>query len=546
MIRRVVIRNIKTFGRQEFSISDHLVIVGPNNAGKTTLLQAIAAWSEIARQWADNNPDLARDADGTYPTTDLNLLRFHSVPLASFDHLWRDRNVQNPASIWVHTDQWKIGFEVEYEKSESVIIRPAKEVKETDLERYLLAPLIPVYVPSFSGLDINEPLYNPVVIPFRQARMQAGSVLRNLLNAVYQDEKKWQKLTDVVRSFFGYELLPPSAAAVISVRYRHSEQDTYYDLSSAASGFLQILVIYSSLLASDSSVLLIDEPDAHLHILLQGKIYRDLGEYSRERGSQLIIATHSETLINAVDPRHLRILINGQVKQVPEHSRHTKQTLVTALTALDNLDYALAFSSPGILYVEGSSDIDILLAWAKKLAHPLAHFLDRPFWKSTVHETHHGVSVKSEKHFESMRLVRDDIPGVELRDKDRRDDAPATRRLKNGLVRMFWKRYEIESYLLHPVPICRFVEMIGGKTAAKKALQYMKKQLPPVLYENPFELSDIVLNVKAKTILSNIMQSSGIVVGENEYYQIAEQMRKEEIHPEVVEKLNGIAEYLEI
>ena len=45
MIRKVVVSNFKKFEQQEFDIPDHLVIAGPNNSGKTSLLQAIAAWS---------------------------------------------------------------------------------------------------------------------------------------------------------------------------------------------------------------------------------------------------------------------------------------------------------------------------------------------------------------------------------------------------------------------------------------------------------------------------------------------------------------------
>ena len=59
MIRRLEIRNLKRFKQFECALAEHLVIVGPNNCGKTTLLQAIAFWSEIALHWARYNPDLA-------------------------------------------------------------------------------------------------------------------------------------------------------------------------------------------------------------------------------------------------------------------------------------------------------------------------------------------------------------------------------------------------------------------------------------------------------------------------------------------------------
>ena len=545
MIRKVVVRNFKKFGQQEFDIPDHLVIAGPNNSGKTTLLQAIAAWSEIAFQWLENNRDLAREEDGNYPHKDFNLLRFNSVPLADFNHLWKDKHAEQTVSVWLHTYQWEIGFEIVYKEMELAAVRPARDVNENDLEKYLNDPLIPVYIPPLSGLDIKEPLFDSVVIPARLARLQAGSVLRNLLLAVSRDAQKWQKLQEVVGSFFGYELLPPSGGAEILARYRHSAQDTYYDLSSAASGFLQILVVYASLLHKDSSVLLIDEPDAHLHILLQDKIYRDLRDYARWSGSQLIIATHSERLINAVDLRHLCVLLDGRPKIVAEKSERT--ALITSLVALDNVDIALAFTTPGILYVEGHSDISILRAWAEKLNHRLFPFLEKPFWRPTVYQTHqYGEGIDSERHFEALKLVREDVSGIELRDSDGREVDTGPRILQNGLARMHWRRYEIESYLIHPDAIARFVESVSGKEAADRVDTYMEQQLPPVVYSSPLEFSDYLQGTKAKVILSKIMQEAGLVVRESDYFHIAAQMTKEEIHPEVVEKLDAIAKHFKL
>ena len=60
MLRRVVVRNFKVFDEQVFDLPRHLVVVGPNNCGKTSLLQAIATWSEIANHWFANNAEIAR------------------------------------------------------------------------------------------------------------------------------------------------------------------------------------------------------------------------------------------------------------------------------------------------------------------------------------------------------------------------------------------------------------------------------------------------------------------------------------------------------
>ena len=533
MINRVIIENFKKFEHLEFELADHLVIAGPNNCGKTTLLQSIAAWSEIAIQWTDTSADLARKQDGNYPHIGLNLLRFHSVPLADFDHLWPEKNVGDPSSIWLQTDQWRIGFEILYNEQELASVRPAKGVNEENLERFMRDPLRTVYVPPLSGPDIAEAPYDPLVIPARLARAQAGSVLRNLLLAVSQDFQKWQDLCEVVRAFFGYELDYPSRAHEILARYRHSAESSSLDLSSAASGFLQVLLVYSALLQRETSVVLMDEPDAHLHILLQDKLYGRLCQIARQSKSQLIIATHSERLIRAAGADSLRLL-TGEIRRVKD-KRKLPDTM-----RLEQTDILLAETEPGILYIEGATDIPLLREWARVTRHQLLSFLEKPFGWHTAENTWPAV-----RHFSAMRLMVPELLGVELHDRDEKEyHSPET--VTSGMIRIIWKRREIESYLIHPEAITRFVEDKGGRQAAERATQYMKREFPIVLYEAPFELSGYASDVKAKNLLGRIFHEARLRIREADYFQIAAEMTIDEIHPEVIEKLDAIAEHFNL
>ncbi len=538
MINKVIVHHFKKFARQEFDIPRHLVVVGPNNCGKTTLLQAIGAWAEFAYNWVVTNPDLAREKDGNYPSTNLNLLAFHSVPLADFEHLWTDKKVRDPVSVWLHTDQWKIGFEIIHHENELSYIRPAKEVHEKDLEKYIKDPFVPVYIPPLSGIEIREPSLNLADVRSAYfAKAQAGSILRNLLLAVSQDKQKWTKLQNVIQDFFGYKLDPPSGGAQIHVRYRHSVEGQSYDLSSAASGFLQVLMIYAALLAKEESrVFLMDEPDAHLHLLLQDKMYRDLYDFAQKTCSQLIIATHSERLINAAadaDVDSLRLLA-GHLKKVPD-----KYKLADTLE-LENEEIVLAQTEPGMLYAEDHTDVRILREWARILEHPLLPFLEKPFWKKTAQNKQSAA-----KHFSAVRLLVPDFLGVELCDGDIKRSKQST--LPTGMIRLFWNRDEIESYLLHPKSIRRYVGARTSKEMTEKAEKYMKQQLPPTLYEKPFESSEFLLDPKkSKNFLSNIFQEAGLNVREVDFYQVAVQMTKEEIHPEVKEKLDAIATHFNL
>jgi len=542
MIDKIIVRHFKKFETLEFRLPDHLVIAGPNNCGKTSLMQAIATWSAMASQWRDKHPDLAREEDGNYPSLALTYQEFQTVPLAHFNQLWEGQEVEEPISIRLHSRQWNIGFEMLYVEQKLTHIRPMRDVEESELEKYLRNPLNPIYIPPFSGLkDKESPYYDELVIPPKLARAKGGRILRNLLWRVSKDDRKWEILQKEIGSFFGYELGIPSAGEHISVGYRHSNKGKYYDLNNAASGFLQTLLVFAALLNKPSQVILVDEPDAHLHVLLQGKMYESLRRLARENKSQLIVATHSERLINMVEPKHLCALLNEPIILADKSQR---DVLEQSMSVLEQVDLVLALSEPGILYVEGYTDIAILLAWAEVLDHPLREFLDKPFWKAAVHEPHNpgkGISgIKARDHFAALRLIKNDIPGLELCDGDGLDRDEFDSLGENDLRRLHWRYYEIESYLVHPDALIRYVEMkTDDPEALKRAKDYMEKEFPKRWFENPLAPSGMLRERKAKKIIGKILSEAGIP--DEDHFLIAEQMKPEEIHPDVADKLNAIA-----
>src|SRR5204863_376182 len=134
-----------------------------------------------------------------------------------------------------------------------------------------------------------------------------------------------------------------------------------------------------------AAVLLLDEPDAHLHVLLQDSIYSELRSVAAKQGSQLVIATHSEVIINSVDPRELCILFD-QPRIIADEAEHAK--LAKSMGILTDTDIMLAIVAPGVLYVEGHTDLSILREWANILNHPAQDTLStRMFWKPTVWES---------------------------------------------------------------------------------------------------------------------------------------------------------------
>jgi len=101
MINQVTIRNFKRFDEVTFDLPGHIVVAGPNNMGKTTLLQAIAAWGLALNRWKEvADPHKHK---GAYTRAPLARQAFSAVPLRGFDLLWKDRSAKKPIEIVVRS-----------------------------------------------------------------------------------------------------------------------------------------------------------------------------------------------------------------------------------------------------------------------------------------------------------------------------------------------------------------------------------------------------------------------------------------------------------
>jgi hypothetical protein len=540
VIRRLVLRRFKRFGTVEFVLPGHVVLAGPNNTGKTTVLQAVAAWSLALDRWKQLN-DFQRHG-GAYTRAPIARQAFSAVPLRAFDLLWNERRYQESVEIEVQTDAWAVPIEFLADSTEQIYVRPRPIAPDT----VRAAGLQTVFVPAMTGLSTEEPVYQRPKIDQLLGQAKPGDVLRNLLVQANSSEVAWPRLRESIRRLFGVALWPPDpTGAHILAEYSSSPEGPRFDIASAGSGFQQVLMLLTFLHTRPASVLLLDEPDAHLHVILQDAIYGELRKVAAEQRSQLIIATHSEVIINAAEPRELCVML-ATPRMLADTEERTR--LVESLGILSHTDIMLALDAPGILYVEGHTDLDILREWARVLGHPALELLTtRLFWKPTVSETRPGApGIQARDHYEALRLVRDDLPGLELVDGDARAGIQSTPITGQGLQRLRWRRYETESYLVHPAAIARFVEHTVGAAAAAVHLadlrQHLEETYPPAVLRDPLGDHAFLNSTKARTeLLPPALTAAGLPgFPYTRYHEIAAVMRPEEIHPEVREKLDGI------
>ena len=543
-INKVIIRNFKRFQEEIFHLGGNVVIAGPNNCGKTTLLQAIATWSLALERWRELND--CRRHGSAYTKAPIARQAFYSVPLRAFDLLWHQRKVIGRIEIEVTCDGVCVPVEIIKDSSEQVYVRPLPDVPPAWLKDSDNFPK-PVFVPAMSGLGTEEPVYQQPKINQLLGQGKPGDVLRNLLVEANQNQDAWERLTDSIREMFGYELLPPDTDGPnIIAEYQHGKTGARFDIASAGSGFLQVLMLVTFLNSRPGTVLLLDEPDAHLHVILQDSIYNELKAAAQASNSQLVIATHSEVVINAVEPRELCALV-GEPKKLADNTE--KSSLIRSLSALSNMDIILALEIKNILYVEGHTDLDILKEWANILDHRVKDFMERPFWKPTVSEARTGGrGIKAQDHFESLLLAQENMRGAQISDRDGNAGIPDSKRVLDGkLLKLCWQRYEIENYLVHPAALARFVGKIVGPDSplanVEAMREEMRKHLPGSVVDDPLKDDDVLISTKMrKTILPGILDTAGLPdFSYTRYAEIAAVMLSDEIHPEITEKLDAIA-----
>ena len=566
MIEKVRVTYFKKYESEEFDISGNVVLAGPNNSGKSTVLQAVAVWNLARQKWiAAKGPESGSRAKKRSGVP-IPRKEFTAIPLREMNLLWTNRSTSflkheaegeykpgKPRHLEIELigGGWKLAFEFTYGNTELVYVKPsAYALDDPDVFDKARDVRI-VHVPPFSGIGSEEMILTPPAQDYIIGQNKPGDVLRNQLVEVYiENRKKWDTLCKDMEEIFGIELLPSKHEGLpfIVCEYRDRRgivrNPVKMDISSAGSGFLQVLMLFGFLYARPASVLLLDEPDAHLHVILQKQIFEKLKKISISEKCQLLIATHSEVLVDGTAPEWILSFFKKPHRLISETDRDRVRE---ALKRLTNMDILSAERARGILYVEGETDLNLLREWAVVLNHKTKRlFSEGLFWY-----TMNGRNPQEAKnHFFALREVKPDIKAVILLDGDNRryndHDVGA-----DDMAVLRWRRYEAENYLLHADVLARFVEGASPDlfttAAAGKGMAYLKNELPPAVLNNPLVEHPFLNSEPAsKTLLPRFFEAAGTPLPKKEYYQIASQMLPEEIPGEVREKLDAIYDQLGI
>ena len=568
MLTKITIRNFKRFEEAEIELGSPVVFIGPNNSGKTSALQALALWDIGLKCW--NERRSGKRTPEKRPGVTVNRRDLVSLPVPNANLLWRALHVRDVRKVdgrqqtdnvrieivvegVTNDTEWACGLEFDYANEESFYCRPLRLSAGKTPERMPVpeeAGLIQVaFLPAMSGLAATETRLDQGAINVRVGEGRTAEVLRNLCYRIHEDHPdKWRILSEQITSLFGAELDAPRYIAErgeIAMTYR--ELGVPLDLSSSGRGLQQTLLLLAYMYANPGAVLLLDEPDAHLEILRQRQIYQLLTDVGRDSGSQVIAASHSEVLLNEAADRDLVVAFVGQPHRID--TRHNQ--VLKALRDIGFEQYYQAEQTGWVLYLEGSTDLSVLQAFARRLGHSEAlAALERPF----VHYVGNQPAAV-QRHYHGIREALPSLTGVAIFD-----------RLEAGVPDitpvecLMWERREIENYLCSQStleayavqsasddmsgPLFTAAEAGRRVGAMQEAILEISSALERLGRGSPWghdtKVSDDFLDPLFR-LYFNKLQLPNLMAKKN-FYELAQFVPENEIDGEIREKLDVIAE----
>lgn len=550
MITKIVIENFKKFEKAEIDFdSSPILFVGQNNGGKTTALQAISLWSFFIRRWQAEKLGSKATSRAGLPVA-RNIIT--AAPVRDIKTIWRNGEVQDKKSKRIKIvitaygknleGEWHYGIEATFANKELLYCKP------TDIKAVVPVEATKVFhLPPLSGVQTSEKKIDEAAQQQAIGEGRPGEILRNLLLYVQtQFPESWKELKVKAKDLFQVELYNISYISTvdpsIDVEYSPILPDKLkmkFEIANAGSGFLQFLLLAAFMYAhKGGAILLIDEPDSHMHTFLQRHVYDWLQEIANQTNSQLIISTHSEVLVNSTSDMEQIVTFFGQH---PKKLNYDKRKLYEVLKEASPLSIINAEWKKKIFFAEGDTDLRILKSFAKVLDHKVHQKLDDPSFFFRPYKTNDIGEAMN--YFQSLqKIIQPELKGFCLRDF--LPSAERTQELPSNFQVEYWPRIEIENYLIIPEVLLKFIRSknLGG-LFEKPFTEYLKKYLPPAVYEDPLKES---IEGKGSDFLEKLFSSQKVKINKGNYWEISEVMEPKDIHEDVKDMLDKLEAFLNL
>ncbi|MGO4307340.1 AAA family ATPase [Cupriavidus sp. RAF12] len=301
-LQAVEVLGFKRLEKIELLTPSMTVLVGGNNSGKSSLLQAIHFAVTVLQS--------ARlSADGGKPMNTLGFDQFIYKPtgdLIKLHHGGPITSKTGPEFTFTYTDAGSIEhreFKLKLRRGKNANIAITFEDESTFFIRAASrSQPFSVFVPGLAGVALREELRTASIVANGIAQGDSNVYLRNVLYRICKDNEKLTRFHEVIASVFpGLTIsttFDPEAHLYIDISVH--QDDRTVPLEMVGTGVLQAIQLVAYVTAYDPALLLLDEPDAHLHPSNQKLLALTLQRIAEAGRTKIILATHSRHMFDAL------------------------------------------------------------------------------------------------------------------------------------------------------------------------------------------------------------------------------------------------------
>ena len=377
----IKVENFKAFKEVEIPLNPNFnIIIGENNIGKSTLFEAIHLWMLGYNSLIQAN---GRSFYGKNTPRYIPFDRLYFLRMTTIDDVFHTHRKTASITINILLEEIIYSLKIKFEKPASMdfYLRVKYEGQDfqslsVKLREQGLNLFNSIFIyhtrPVFNTIK-NEPFYNNAQLMRKISLGKSYDVIRNKI-LKGDPERKFTRLQERVSKVFDNQVkirfknknLQEEEYARITVQMGNTKE---VDISLVGSGILQVIDIFSTLEFINRrerclNILLIDEPDSHIHSNLQSSL---IDELRSDLNNQHFIITHNDRLINKAEEGELLFinkvgLDNGRIIPIPKDNYNSVTAeLASKMFSLNEIE-----RSKIIVITEGKTDKKLLeVAWSK-------------------------------------------------------------------------------------------------------------------------------------------------------------------------------------
>lgn len=357
----VAFRNFKAFKNYSVSLGPFNVLVGPNNAGKSTIITAFRILSEAMRKARAKTPEIVLGPNGREHGYHVNLTE---LPGAA-ENIFSDYDDSNPATIdfRISNGNRLLLYFPEREVCLLFANTAGKPVRTTTAFRTEYDCDVS-FVPVLGPVEHDEQLFQKEAARLALVSHRAA---RNFRNIWFHYPERFDEFRDLLRRTWpGMDIERPKADYSGEKPRLHMfclEGRIPRELFWSGFGFQVWCQMLTYIVAgSGSSILAIDEPDIYLHSDLQ----RQLLSILKDAGPDILVATHSTELVSEADPTDI-LVVTAKAKSAKRLKDPGQlQTVFRSLGSNLNPTLTQLAKSRRALFVEGR-DFHLISLFADRL-----------------------------------------------------------------------------------------------------------------------------------------------------------------------------------